>query len=76
MRRGEYVLSSRIATLEKIKRRGELIRDKYTKIDECLLVDGWTEKNFNPPGLLAERRIIGVASLGIAITGRASFRRQ
>jgi hypothetical protein len=40
-----------MATLEKIKRiGGEPIRDRYTKIDECMLVDGWTEKNFNLSG--------------------------
>ena len=48
--RDEYAVSTRMATLEKIKRiGGEPIRDKFIKIDECLLVDGWTEKNFNPP---------------------------
>ena len=47
----EYAVSSRMATLEKIKRiGGEPIRDRYIKIDESLLVDGWTEKNFNPSG--------------------------
>jgi len=49
MNKDEYAVSTRMATLEKIKRiGGEPIRDKYIKIDECLLVDGWTQKNFNP----------------------------
>ncbi len=48
----EYAVSTRMATLEKIKRiGGEPIRDKYVEIDEGLLVDGWTEKNFNPSGI-------------------------
>jgi hypothetical protein len=51
MSKDEYAVSTRMATLEKIKRiGGEPIRDKYTKIDESLLVDGWTEKNFDPRG--------------------------
>ena len=51
MNKDEYAVSTRMATLEKIKRiGGEPIRDKYIKIDEGLLVDGWTHKNFNPPG--------------------------
>ena len=53
--RDEYAVSIRMASLEKIKRiGGEPIRDKYTKIDECLLVDGWTEKNFNPSAWLRD----------------------
>lgn len=52
MSKDEYAVSTRMATLEKIKRiGGEPIRDKYVEIDECLLVDGWTEKNFNPSGI-------------------------
>ena len=53
--RDEYAVSIRMASLEKIKRiGGEPIRDKYSKIDECLLVDGWTEKNFNPSAWLRD----------------------
>ena len=51
----EYAVSTRMATLEKIKRiGGEPIRDKYVEIDEGLLVDGWTEKNFNPSAWLRD----------------------
>ena len=51
----EYAVSTRMATLKKIKRiGGEPIRDRYTTIDECLLVDGWTEKNFSPSAWLRD----------------------
>ena len=55
MSKDEYAVSTRMATLEKIKRLGgEPIRDKYTRIDESLLVDGWTQKNFMPSAWLRD----------------------
>ena len=45
--RDDYVVSTRMATLEKIERiRGEPIRESEAMIDETLLADGWTEKNY------------------------------
>ena len=43
----DYVTSSRMATKKKIKDIGaEIIPGTEAKIDDALLHDGWTEKNF------------------------------
>ena len=45
--RDDYVVSTRMATPEKIERvRGEPIPGSQTMIDETHLLDGWTEKSF------------------------------
>lgn len=45
--RDEYVVSTRMATLEKIERiHGEAIPESQAMIDQTHLVDGWTEKNY------------------------------
>ena len=45
--RDDYVVSTRMATPEKIERiRGEPIPGSQAMIDETHLLDGWTEKSF------------------------------
>jgi hypothetical protein len=45
----DYVTSTRMATKKKIKQIGaEIIPGTEAKIDDELLKDGWTEKNFDP----------------------------
>ena len=47
LHRDDYVVSTRMATPEKIERvRGEPIPGSQTMIDETHLLDGWTEKSF------------------------------
>jgi hypothetical protein len=45
----DYKYSTRMATKAKIDEiRGEMVEGSGLDIDESLIEDGWTEKNFNP----------------------------
>jgi hypothetical protein len=59
--RDDYVVSTRMATAEKIaKIGGEIIPGTEFSIDADGITDGWTEKNFEPlmyPAMQLQKRL-------------------